>query len=195
MFKKYGKLKKKKLSPEMIKKKAENNMSKLHPMVYSFLAIKSKEDTKNEFVRNSFDVINKNPERLTDKWINSLNKWANGLAERMSLEPPNLKEGERKDFILKIHRIKAESGFLGSIPEEKLVHNNISYYKIFCIDKNGWQYYFSSGRKIFYEPFKELLKDSFAESKKEYTISFSAEVSKQVDGITFLKRATKANIF
>ena len=51
MLKKYGKSKKKKLSPEDIREKAEFNMSKLHPMVYSFLSIKRNDDSKNEFIK------------------------------------------------------------------------------------------------------------------------------------------------
>lgn len=194
MFKKYGKLKKNLLTPEQIKEKAELNMSKLNPMVYSFLSIKSKEDSKNDFVKNSFEVLNKNPERLTDKWINSLNKWAVDLAEKMSLEPPELKQGDRKEFNLKIHKIKAESCYSGSVSQSNLAKSNISYYKIFCFDKNGWQYYFCSGREMFYDIFKELIKENLIESKKDYNISFSASVSKQIDGITFLRRATKINI-
>ena len=194
MFKKYKKFKKKVLTPEAIRKKAKDNMSKLHPMVYSFLSIKSKEDSGNEFVVNSFNVINKNPEKLTDKWINSLNKWATGLAEKMSLKPPEIEVGNREDFVFKIHKIKAEGGGLGGVNLKNPIQSQIAYYKIFCIDENGWQYYFSSGRKMFFDIFKNMNVDTFTEDKKEYVISFSAAVSKHVDGMTFLRRPTKIKI-
>ena len=45
--------------------------------------------------KNSLDVVSNHPYRLTEKWINSLNKWAKELMEKLALDEPDIPLGEK----------------------------------------------------------------------------------------------------
>ena len=154
-----GKMKKKKQELG-VKLKAEENKSKVHPMAYSILAKQISEGNSNDFIKNSFEVLDMHPERLTDKWIASLNRFVKSYAEKACLdEPEQYKEGNRYTFYMKIHSIK---------------DNDYGTKNFVCKDKNGWSYWGRSG--------------CLGDNKEGDFIAFTGKVSAHKEGITFLSR-------
>ena len=133
-------------------------------MVIPLLTIHSQKNPNNDFINKSIDVILNNPNRLTEKWASSLNRWADTVMKAMSLDPPDILEGERYSIgpvvIVKI--------------SEASINDAYGTPSIIAVDDRGWKYYFKTSKHF-------LL-------KKGDSLIFKAKVSKHGEGITFLSR-------
>ena len=149
----------------------KNNLNLLNPMVIPILTLQSEKNKNNDFLNKSIDVILNKPERLTEKWANSLNKWVDSVLKMMELDPPNISEGERY--------------FIGPLVIVKISEANIndSYGtpSIIAADDNGWRYYFKTSKAFSFN-----IND---------TIRLKATVSSHKDGITFLRRPSNIELF
>lgn len=152
-------------------KEAENkiigkeNLSKLDPMVIPLLMFHASKN-KNQWLVDSAKAAIEKPHILSEKWINSLNKWASETSKAMSLDQPELEVGTRYDFedltIKKISPPKPEHPY----PQ----------YAIMAENSSGWKFYFKTSKAT-----------QFA---VEDIISFKATVKGHEEGITFLSRAS-----
>ena len=104
---------------------------KLNPMVGALLNAQYQKYPNNDFLKNSLDVVSNHPYRLTEKWINSLNKWAKELMEKLALDEPDIPLGEKIEVTIKIEKRK-ESDWGG--------------WRYTGIDKSGWRFNFGSGK-------------------------------------------------
>lgn len=163
-------------------KKNKNNLKKTHseptpcrldllnPMVIPLLTIHSQKNPNNDFINKSIDVILNNPNRLTEKWVSSLNRWADTVMKAMSLDPPDILEGERYSIgpvvIVKI--------------SEASINDAYGTPSIIAADDRGWKYYFKTSKAF-----------SF---KKGDSLIFKAKVSKHGEGITFLSRPSSIRL-
>lgn len=142
----------------------KEKLNKLNPMVIPLLAA---QDRKSSFVAASIDVIQNNPNRLTDNWINKLNKWVDEIVSAAILDEPDIALGERAAFgPLKVDRI---------IPPN--MNSEYPMSAIMCKDERGWKWYFKTSKARQF-------------SAGDY-ITFSATPSRHGEGITFLRRPTK----
>lgn len=142
----------------------KEKLSKLNPMVIPLLAAQEKQSS---FVTASIDVIQNNPNRLTDNWINKLNNWVDEVVSAATLEEPDVAIGSRTSFgPLRIDRI---------IPAN--INSEYPIPAIMCKDERGWKWYFKTSKAGQF-------------SAGDY-ISFSATPSGHGEGITFLRRPTK----
>lgn len=148
-------------------KKGEENLAKLNPMSFGILAVKAQENPNNEFLSSTLSVISEKPHVLTDKWINSINKFVDSAISSMTLDPPEITEGSRMEFerliISKVVPPKGDSQY----PMPALI----------CMDKRGWKFYFKTSKAY--------------DCRVGSLISFTATVSSHKDGITFLRRPSK----
>lgn len=148
-------------------KAGEDNLAKLNPMSFGILAVKSQENPHNEFLSSSLSVISERPYALTDKWINSINKFVDSIIEATLLDPPSCREGDRLSFdelvVAKVVSPKRDTEY----PMPALI----------CVDSRGWKFYFKTSKAFSY--------------KAGDTISFTATVSSHKEGITFLRRPSK----
>jgi hypothetical protein len=150
-----------------IAKKGREKLDKLNPMVIPLLAVKLQDSPNNEFLISSVSVVTENPHRLTDKWIDSLNRWVDSIVEATMLDEPDIEAGTRTDFgplaVYKIAKAKMDSAY--PMPA------------IICVDERGWKWYFKTSKAYNFNPGE--------------TISFTATVSAHKEGITFLRRPSK----
>lgn len=146
----------------------KERLSKLHPMVIPMLAVKLQENSKNDFLLSSRDTILNRPHRLTDNWIQSLNKWVDGLIEAAMLDEPDIKIGQRHEL----------GPFV--IDTIKQVNDEYGTPAIICKDPSGWKWYLRTSKAY-----------SFNVGD---TINFVAMVVSHKDGITFLSRPTKIEV-
>ena len=142
----------------------------LNPMVIPLLTIHSQKNPNNDFINKSIDVILNNPNRLTEKWVSSLNRWAETVMKAMSLDPPDILEGDRYSIgpvvIVKI--------------SEASINDAYGTPSIIAVDDRGWKYYFKTSKAF-----------SF---KKGDSLIFKAKVSKHGEGITFLSRPSSIRL-
>ena len=107
------------------------------------------------------------PYVLTDKWINSINKWTDSVIQSISLDEPDIEVGERLELgplaVYKIAEPKMESEY--PMPA------------IICVDERGWKWYFKTSKAYNFNVGE--------------TITFKATVSAHKEGITFLRRPSK----
>jgi hypothetical protein len=147
--------------------KVKENLDKLNPMVIPLLAVKLQENPNNDFLKSSISVITERPHRLTDKWISSLNRWADSIAEAVMLDEPDIEVGTRTGF--------------GPLAVYKVVKANMEapypMPAIICVDERGWKWYFKTSKAY-----------DFSVGE---TITFTAKVSAHKEGITFLNRPSK----
>ena len=143
---------------------AKEKLSRLNPMVIPLLAVKIKENNKNSFIIQTANCINNTPHKLTDKWINSINKWAETIIDACKLEEPEVENGKRYNFgPLKICKIQ-EPKFDSEYPMPAII----------CVDEAGWKWYFKTSKANDF-----VIGD---------VISFKATVASSSEGITFLSR-------
>jgi len=139
-------------------------LQKLNPMVIPLLAA---QERPSGFITSSIDVIQNNPHRLSDNWIEKLNKWVDDVAAASILEEPDIKIGERID--------------IGPIMVDRIIPPKLeSQYPmpaIMCKDERGWKWYFKTSKAGQF-------------SSGDY-ITFRAIPSGHGEGITFLRRPTK----
>jgi hypothetical protein len=142
----------------------------LNPMVVPILTLKSQNNSNNDFINKSIDVIVNNPHRLTEKWIASLNKWVDSVIKSMSLDPPNMAVDERH--------------FIGPLVIMKISEANINDAygtpSIIAVDDRGWKFYFKTSKAF-----------SF---KNGNAISLKAKISAHKEGITFLGRPSNIKL-
>ena len=145
----------------------QEKLNKLNPMVIPLLAVKRQESPNNEFLNSSINVISEKPHKLSDKWINSLNKWVDSIVTATMLDEPEVDVGERLELgplgIFKVVEAKMTSPY--PMPA------------IICVDERGWKWYFKTTKAY-----------SFNVGE---TITFTATVSSHKEGITFLRRPSK----
>ena len=145
----------------------QEKLEKLNPMVIPLLAVKRQESPSNEFLNSSINVISEKPHKLSDKWINSLNKWVDSIVTATMLDEPEVDVGERLELgplgIFKVVEAKMTSPY--PMPA------------IICVDERGWKWYFKTTKAY-----------SFNVGE---TITFTATVSSHKEGITFLRRPSK----
>ena len=157
----------KRQKPIDVARVGQEKLNKLNPMVIPLLAVKRQESPNNEFLNSSINVITEKPHKLSDKWINSLNKWVDSIVTATMLDEPDVEVGERLELgplgIFKIVEAKMTSPY--PMPA------------IICIDERGWKWYFKTTKAY-----------SFNVGE---TITFTATVSSHKEGITFLRRPSK----
>lgn len=163
----FGKKQKPKKTPEEIKAKRDFVKSKLDPMTFAMMMREASVNPKNDWIKTSIEKIEEEPFMISDKWINSLNKWCSEYLKRLSATDPELEEGKRIPFLLKIIKVSPPN------------HNtNFPEWSCLFVDDGDWKYYAKS--KHF---------------EKGYTagdlVSFNAMVKTNKEGITFLSRVTK----
>ncbi len=82
-------------------------LSKLSPMAYPLLALHYNKERPSEWIVSTFKAVNETPHYLSDKWINSINKWVAQLSESMILDEPDIAAGTRQSLgPLEITKIK-----------------------------------------------------------------------------------------
>ena len=139
-------------------------LDKLNPMVIPLLASQKR---PSGFVTHSIDVIQNRPERLSDNWINKLNKWVDDVAAAAILEEPDIEIGQRAEF--------------GPIVVDKIIppkmDSEFPMPAIMCKDERGWKWYMKTSKA-----------SEFAAGDQ---ITFRAVPSGHGEGITFLRRPTK----
>jgi len=157
-----------KADPKKQDKLGQEKLDKLDPMVIPLLAVGLKNSPSNSFLTSSQDVICNNPYRLSDNWINSLNKWAQSQTKAMVLDPPTA-------------LIVGARNLIGPVIVEKIVEPKMNVEfpmpALICIDKNGWKYYFKTSKAHDFD--------------KGDSISFSGQLTSHGEGISFFKRPTK----
>lgn len=165
--KSFRKNKKSKKKLEEIKSQRRLIKSKLDPLTYAMMMREVSVNPKNDWIKTSLKKIEEEPYMISDKWINSLNKWNEEYIKSLSATDPELEEGKRMSFILSIAKISPPNP-TKTFPEWSCI----------LIDDGDWKYYAKS--KHF---------------QKEYNagdlISFDAKVGSNGEGITFLSRVTK----
>ncbi len=146
---------------------SKENLNKLNPMIIPLLSLKREESPSNDFIKSSIEVITERPHRLSDKWIASLNRWADSIIKAAMLDEPDLEAGVRHDFhslsVFKIVPPKMEAEYPS--------------YALIAVDSRGWKFYFKTSKAN--------------DFKAGDSISFSAKVSSHKEGITFLSRPSK----
>ena len=162
--------KKKKKNRVELSKAGDNNLAKLNPMCFGILAVKSQESPSNEFLSSSLQVISEKPHVLTDKWINSINKFVDSVVKATLLDPPSCKEGDRVEFVNLVVSKVVDPKHEAAYPMPAII----------CIDSRGWKYYFKTSKAYKYTTGN--------------TISFVATVSSHKEGITFLRRPSKIRV-
>jgi len=136
-------------------------------MVIPLLAVKLQESPGNDFLKSSISVIMERPHRLTDKWINSLNGWADSIAKAVMLDEPEVEVGTRIDLgPLAVYKV-AKANMDSAYPMPAII----------CVDDRGWKWYFKTSKAY-----------DFSVGE---TITFTAKVSAHKEGITFLNRPSK----
>lgn len=142
----------------------------LNPMVVPILTLKCKDNPNNDFINKSIDVILNRPHKLTNKWAASLNRWVESVLKDMSLDPPDMVEGERH--------------FIGPIVIAKISEANINDAygtpSIIAVDNRGWRFYFKTSK-------------AFSFNKGD-SITLKAKVSSHKEGITFLSRPSSIKV-
>ncbi len=150
-------------------KAGEERLSKIDPMAFGILAVKAQETPDNDFIRSSLKAISESPERLTDKWVVSINKFVDSVTKACLLDPPDYNLGQRVSFeSLAISRV---------IPAKHEAEYPMP--AIMCVDNRGWKFYFKTSKAYDY--------------KGGDIISFTATVSSHKEGITFLRRPSRLN--
>jgi hypothetical protein len=144
-------------------------LDKINPMAVPLL-VRHRNDTSNkqsDWIESSLDVLLNKPYVLTDKWINSINKWTDSVIQSISLDEPDIESGFRGEFgpynVYKICDPKDTSEY--PMPA------------IICLDENGWKWYFKTSKAYNFN--------------KGDDIRFTATVSAHKEGITFLRRPSK----
>ena len=164
--KKSAKARRKKNSVDMAER-GRKKLEKLNPMVIPLLAVKLQESPNNDFLKSSASVVTEFPHRLSDKWIDSLNRWVDSIVKATMLDEPDIEVGVRSEFgplaVYKIAKAKMDSAY--PMPA------------IICIDERGWKWYFKTSKAYAF--------------KVGDTITFTATVSAHKEGITFLRRPSK----
>lgn len=158
---------KKRLSKKDMADLGRENLEKLSPMAIPLLAVKIKESPNNDFIKSSISVITERPHALSDKWIASINNWADSIVTGTLLDEPEVEEGQRVEFEpIIIGRVcKANPDAAYPMPA------------IIAVDDRGWKWYFKTSKA-----------HSF---KAGDVITFSATVSCHKEGITFMRRPSK----
>jgi hypothetical protein len=163
----------KKQKKELLEKQKEEererlgkeNLSKLDPMVVPLLIFHASQN-KNTWIVDSAKAALDSPYKLSEKWINSLNKWSQKISKAMSLEEPKLEPSNRY-FFEKMKIVKITP------PKEDQAYPQ---YALTVKDEKGWSYYFKTSKAT------EFSVGSF--------ISFKATVRSHSEGISFLSRAS-----
>ena len=141
------------------------NLDRLNPMAIPLLAVHAKEGA-SEFLKKTSEVISEAPHRLTEKWINSINNWVDGMVKAATLEEPEISPGERRDFgplkLIKFVAPKQDAEY--PMPAMMLA------------DSRGWKWYFKTSKTHDFDVGDMVL--------------FRATVSGHGEGITFLKRVS-----
>ncbi len=150
-----------------LSKIGEKKLSRINPMAFGILAIKVQENPYNEFLNSSFRAISESPHMLTDKWIDSINKFVDSTSKAIMLDPPDFKEGDR---------VSLESLIISKVVDPK---SDAEYPMpaLICLDDRGWKFYFKTSKAYRY---------SVGD-----VISFTATVSSHKDGISFMRRPSK----
>lgn len=162
-IKKSSKKSRRKKSDSAIKEK----LARLNPMAFGLLAIKNQDNPNNDFISSSFRAISEKPELLTDKWVDSINKFVDSVSKSICLDPPEVKEGDRVGFDSLVVSKVIEAKMDAAYPMPALL----------CSDSRGWKFYFKTSKAFNYN-----VGD---------TISLVATVSSHKEGITFLRRPSK----
>lgn len=145
----------------------KENLSKLNPMAYPILALHYNKKRPSEWIVTTFKTINEKPHHLTDKWINSINKWVSGVCDSMSLDEPDIQIGNRIDVgPIEIIKIK-EPNMMAEFPSPAVIAR----------DERGWKWFFKTSKAYLY--------------KDGDFITLRATISSHGEGITFLKRPSK----
>jgi len=163
----FGNKKVRKKSKEDFSIKAKDNLDKLNPMVVPMLAVQLKENPNNDFLKSSISVIIERPHKLSEKWINSLNRWVDDLVKKVMLDPPEIEEGERNSFGPFIVARVVDPKETSEYPMPALI----------SVDERGWSWYFKTSKAY--------------DFKQGDSITFTATVSGHKEGITFLRRPSK----
>ena len=145
----------------------KEKLNRLNVMTIPLLAVKLKETPNNQFLQTTAKVVNENPERLTDRWIDSINKWVDAVIAATMLDEPDMAIGSRYDFgpfrIYKIQAPSMDGPYMSS--------------SVICIDERGWKWFLKTGKAYEYSVGDK--------------VTFSATIKSHKDGITFLGRASK----
>lgn len=150
-----------------LSKSGEEKLGRINPMAFGIFAVKSQENPSNEFLSSTLSVLSEKPHVLTDKWIDSINRFVESTIKSSLLDPPDNEVGSRVEYsnyaVTKIISPKSDSEY----PMPALM----------CVDSRGWKYYFKTSKAYSY--------------KVGDIISFTATVSSHKEGITFLRRPSK----
>lgn len=145
----------------------KEKLSNLNPMAFAIMAIKAQENPNNEFLKSSAKALSENPRVLTEKWINSINKFVDSTIKSALLDPPPYKEGSRVTL----------DGLVVSKIVDPKQDAEYPMPAIICVDKRGWKFYFKTSKAYNYSAGN--------------TIALVATISSHKEGITFLRRPSK----
>tara|TARA_Y100000034_G_scaffold132185_1_gene194580 strand:+ start:542 stop:1114 length:573 start_codon:yes stop_codon:yes gene_type:complete len=169
--KKRGSVKEKALS---LDKKGRAMLDGLHPMAFSFFAIKAEElahKGSGGWFQNTLHIITEQPWRLTDKWVSKINSITEDWIKSALLDEPNVAEGSRVPLgPFRVYKVVP--------PKEDAQYPTPA---IIAIDNRGWKWYFKTTKAY-----------SF---KSNDVISLTATISSHKEGISFLKRPAKISLF
>lgn len=150
-----------------LEKKGKDNLDKLNPIIFALLSIESKNNPNNDFISKSIFAVTEEPHRLSDKWIASLNRWADEYSKRAMLDPPEVEAGSREDFSGMVVKSVLDPKPMSEYPSPALI----------CLDDKGWSWYMRTTKAYDF-----VVGD---------ILEFKATISSHGDGITFLRRPSK----
>ena len=82
------------LTKEQQEHSGKEKVNRLHLMAAPLLAGEVS-NSETEWLKKSAEVVINQPYMLTDRWINSLNKWVENKLKAMSLNDPEYENGKR----------------------------------------------------------------------------------------------------
>ena len=141
-------------------------VKKLNPMAIGLL-VREASLGGNEWITSTHKAIEDTPEKISDKWISSINKWCQSKLKSLSATDPELETGKRLCFSNLIVDKVSEPNHNAAFPQWSFI----------AVDSGGWKYYIKTGK---------------AENlKKGDIISFDATHKSSKEGISFLSRVSK----
>jgi len=143
---------------------------KLHPMSGAILTRERDRILKRQtsgqalssydnYILDSAQAVLIDQNKLTDKWIKSINKIVKTKVDDMCIEDPEHEEGSRIDIV-----------------DYEIINLKVGNYGLqaICINENGWKYFFRSTKLEYF--------------KVGDKVSLRATVKSSDDAITFLSR-------
>ena len=141
-------------------------VKKLNPMAIG-LIVREASLGDNEWITSTHKAIEDTPEKISDKWIASINKWCQSKLKSLSATDPELEVGKRLHFSNLIVDKISEPNHNSAFPQWSFI----------AVDSGGWKYYVKTVKA--------------EDLKVGDKVSFNATLKSNKEGISFLSRISK----